>query len=337
VVSLVLFLVASRYRVPVLPVLMVFAGHAVVWMWDRLRARAWRPLAVAMAFLFGFSAWAVGRGPGPRAVQANGYLLLGSAEATRGHHREAAAHLRRALEFEPDRADVLVKLAWSERMLGDDPAAIGHYRRAVNLAPLQREALDGLLDLALADGRSAEAEQWIDRYLISLTRMGLEPKSEVAYYFRGRIRSERGDRDGARADFAKALDSDSRSFRAALELGDLECDAARWSEAGVAYQHAILALGPFVPSADHDRAYAGLVHALVQQGRRSQACEQASVWTARRPRSRAAWTARQESCERAGERPSTRSEAKPGEGPAVRADRRSGAAVGRMTSVTARR
>jgi 4-amino-4-deoxy-L-arabinose transferase-like glycosyltransferase len=294
--SVVLFLVASRYRVPILPILMVFAGHALVWLWDRLRARAWNRLGAALTFLFGFSGWALTQGPDPTTVEANASLLLGSAEAERGNHLGAATHLRRAIQLEPHRVDVLVKLAWSERLLGDHAAAIAHYRRAVNLAPRQPQALEGLLGLALEAGRSAEAEQWIENYFESLKRRGLDHESPVAYYYRGRIRAERGERDAARSDFAEALRSDPRSSRAALALGDLSRDAGLWSDAEGAYRQALLGLGPHTPTRDDDRAYAGLVHALEQQGRRPEACQQASAWTARRPRSLAAWAAQEASC-----------------------------------------
>ncbi len=294
VVSLVAFFVCSRYRVPLLPVLMIFAGHALVCLWRQWRAREVVQLAVGLTFLLGFGAWALTQGPSWTEVQTNGYFHLGTAEAARGNHREAAEHLRRATQLAPDRVDMLVRLAWSERQLGNHAAAIDHYRRAVNLAPRQSQALEGLIDLALADGRSAEVEQWIEAYLENVARRGLGRPSEVAHYYRGRIRARRGERDGARADFIEALRSDPRSSRAALALGDLARDAELWGDAQNAYQQALLALGPYTPTSDDDRAYEGLVHALQRQGRQPEACEQASAWTARRPRSRAAWAAREQ-------------------------------------------
>jgi tetratricopeptide (TPR) repeat protein len=295
-VSVVMFLVASRYRVPILPVLMVFAGAASVWLWDRLRARAWAPLAAALCFVAAFGAWASTRGPDRAVVEANGHFLFGISEAARGRHREAAGYLSRALEIDPNRVDVLLKLAWSERELGDREAALAHYARALNLAPRQGQALEGMLHLALADGRSDDAERWIEAYFASLARLGVPAQSEVAYYYRARIRAARGEVDAARADFAEALRSDPRSYRAALELGDLERGSGRWAEAASAYQRALLALDPHMPSKKDDRGYAGLVLALERQGEQSEACARASAWRNRRSDSSEARDAQARSC-----------------------------------------
>ncbi|HKA16096.1 MAG TPA: glycosyltransferase family 39 protein [Myxococcota bacterium] len=283
--SVVMFLVASRYRVPVLPVLMIFAGHALVWLFERARARAWGRLGAALLFLLAFGGWARTQGPDRTALETNGYLLLGTAEEARGNHREAVDDLRRANQLDPGRVDVLLKLAWSERKLGEHEAAIDHYRRALDLAPMQAQALEGLLDLALADGREADAEQWIADHLEAMRRRGLGENSPIAYYYRGRIRAARGDADLARGDYARALRGDPRSFRSALELGDLERDAGRWGEAATAYRLALPGLHERGASPQDDRAYAGLVEALARQGRRAESCAQASAWRARRPES----------------------------------------------------
>ncbi|HKA13480.1 MAG TPA: glycosyltransferase family 39 protein [Myxococcota bacterium] len=45
--SALVFFVLARYRVGCVPVLIAFAGFAVVWLWDAARARRWRALALA--------------------------------------------------------------------------------------------------------------------------------------------------------------------------------------------------------------------------------------------------------------------------------------------------
>jgi len=50
------FFVLARYRIASVPLLFVFAGFAVVWMWDAARARRLRALALALAALLGLAA-----------------------------------------------------------------------------------------------------------------------------------------------------------------------------------------------------------------------------------------------------------------------------------------
>ena len=50
-VSVVLFFICARYRVPILPVLMILGAHAVVWLWETLHGRRWGKLTAAAAVL----------------------------------------------------------------------------------------------------------------------------------------------------------------------------------------------------------------------------------------------------------------------------------------------
>jgi tetratricopeptide (TPR) repeat protein len=294
--SLVLFFVSSRYRVPVLPVMMIFAGHALSGLWNEYHARDWRRLAAGLLFVLGFGVWALMRSPDPVIVEANGYLLLGSAEQMRGNDHKAAEHLRRALALNPGNVDALVKLAMAERSLGQHSDAIEHYRRAVEIAPLNNSAIEGLLGLANADGRFEDAERWVEAYLHRISELGAEAKGEIAYYYRGRIQTTRGERDLARESYMEALRRDPRSFRAAIALGDLEREAGRWETAAASYRVAVSALRPFVASRRDDRAYTNLIDALEQLGRREQACRQASAWRARRPHNASAERASSRNC-----------------------------------------
>ena len=49
-VSVVAYFVCARFRVPVLPVLMIFAAYAAVHLVDALRARRWSNVALSAAF-----------------------------------------------------------------------------------------------------------------------------------------------------------------------------------------------------------------------------------------------------------------------------------------------
>jgi tetratricopeptide (TPR) repeat protein len=87
--SVVLFFVTARYRVPVAAVLILLGSHAVCWLVAAARARRWRALAPAVLLLAGMGAIAarVPRGVDTQMVQ--GYRSAGLLLAERGDFVEA--------------------------------------------------------------------------------------------------------------------------------------------------------------------------------------------------------------------------------------------------------
>ena len=57
-VAALIFFVLARYRMPCVPLLFVFAGYALVWLWDAARARRVRALALAGIACLGLTAFA---------------------------------------------------------------------------------------------------------------------------------------------------------------------------------------------------------------------------------------------------------------------------------------
>lgn len=146
--SIVAFFVCSRFRVPLLPVLAVFSGHAVAralaWVRERdLRALGGGALVVLAA--------ALPTRIVPAAVvdpETNGHLLLGQAALRDGDLDAAEEHLRRALEIRPANM-------YARRELAEI------YRR------------QGLLDQALLTG-----EQGLDRLRRLRRERGLQQPGE---------------------------------------------------------------------------------------------------------------------------------------------------------------
>lgn len=98
--SVVLFFVNARFRLPVLPLLMVYAGYGVVSLWSFARAGRWGALAGHGALAL--AAWgASSRVPAVLILEteANAYLRLGQAEARAGHAEQALECYAEALEI----------------------------------------------------------------------------------------------------------------------------------------------------------------------------------------------------------------------------------------------
>ena len=121
----VAFFVAARLRLPLIPVLSLFAAYAAVWLFDRVRAweptRLAAPLAAAAALLVATNL------PLSQPQTAFGaYEFINHADhlARQGANAVAIAHYRKAVELAPDSATAHFKLG-----LGLDGA--GRHREAV--------------------------------------------------------------------------------------------------------------------------------------------------------------------------------------------------------------
>jgi len=148
--ALMLFFVTGRFRIIMLPALVLFAAEAVVWVFDRAREKRTRTLAfagVATAVLFALVNLDVVLRSDPDAyadrLRAEEYYLRGTALGDEvGHLEEGKAELLEALALEPDFVTVYYNLARLYEKSGDDVAALRLLRRALAIterSPAERD------------------------------------------------------------------------------------------------------------------------------------------------------------------------------------------------------
>lgn len=137
----------------------------------------------------------------PRAFEAHQYL--GRALAARGAHREALAELDAARALAPNEAELDFDGARSLAALSRFDAAFEAVAAGLRLEP---SSFEGWLTrglVARAAGQTAAAEQAFDEALT------LNPRLAVAHFELGQLAEARGDRDGARREYRRALDRDT--------------------------------------------------------------------------------------------------------------------------------
>ncbi|MBN2564197.1 MAG: glycosyltransferase family 39 protein, partial [Candidatus Eisenbacteria bacterium] len=154
-ISVVAFFITGRYRLAVVPVLLVGAGYSVDWLWLRARARRWRSLAIACVCL---AVLAVG--VNVHMIEfgfAQMYNSVGSILGTRGDMEGAAAEFEKAVGANPDDLSsrynlglALLELARYDEAARQFEAAVARYRR-------YHEAWIGLARARSAQGRPEEA------------------------------------------------------------------------------------------------------------------------------------------------------------------------------------
>lgn len=158
--SIIPFFATSRYRLPLVPILLLFAAQYVVWMARNLRSGGRRcvllsvvPLAIAFA--------SVNRGYESidRIYRGENDRFLGAYHLDGGRYAEAEEAFRRALSDDPDYADVHAELGQLLLDRGRYDQALSHLERAAGLCPWSDRAALLLAHGYAAAGRAVEAEE----------------------------------------------------------------------------------------------------------------------------------------------------------------------------------
>jgi Flp pilus assembly protein TadD/4-amino-4-deoxy-L-arabinose transferase-like glycosyltransferase len=138
-VSVLLFFVTARYRLPVVPILILFAVQYVLWVVERVKSgqsRRLRPVLWSLAgLLFLFPAMNRGFSATDRIYRSEEDRYLGLYHLTQHRTREAEAAYRRALDDDPDYADVHLELGQLLMEQGRSDEALVHLRRAGEICP----------------------------------------------------------------------------------------------------------------------------------------------------------------------------------------------------------
>lgn len=260
--SLVLFAVMGRYRLPLAPMLMLFAGAGAVSAW-RMVGTGWNRQAAGAvglaAALLVLCNWPVLSMSDMRAVTA---LNLGTELQAAGRFDEAVEQYRQVLALTPDDALAHSNLGTALAAQGRFEEAVGHYRRALALTPGDADAHSNLGNALLALGRTDEGVASLRRALAA------DPSSAEAHAALGIALHDGGALDDAAVHLRQALDLGATSADLRNRLGIVLASQDRLAEATGEFRRA-LDLDPA-----HVDARANLGTALQMQGRPEEAVAQ---------------------------------------------------------------
>ena len=154
--SLMIFFVTARYRLMMVPVLLLFSSHSVCWFFQRVKRRQVKALLLfggAALVLFG----AVNLGSSQaRASLAVSHCNLGSLYFRRGSLGKAKSEYQRAIEYAPDYFKSHYNLGCLYLQMGLYGKAVGCFRTAIGLNPFYQ---DGYNNLGSAYFRRGEYSQ----------------------------------------------------------------------------------------------------------------------------------------------------------------------------------
>lgn len=150
VASFVPFFVADRYRLPVVPPLLLFGAYACAWMGEQAQRREWKAFvwaggALAALALFVNVDWYCTVTPATWALD---YWSAGNGYQQMGHLREAEGEHRKALALDPSNPEIWTNLGVDQYGSGRDREASASFRRAIALLTPSGTAY---FDLALCE------------------------------------------------------------------------------------------------------------------------------------------------------------------------------------------
>ncbi|MDE0914372.1 MAG: glycosyltransferase family 39 protein [Planctomycetota bacterium] len=275
--SVVVFFVCSRFRAPILPLLMVLGGHALVWLVDRWRAghRRESGLWTCLCVLMFTVSWTL-RGDRVEA-EADGLRHLAVGHALAGELSLAESLSEQALDLAPsDPQTILARVGILEGLQRFDEAGT-LLERAVALEPADPLALDRWLGFLLRRKRWTELEGTARTAL----QGGANPQS--AHYHLGAVFLAQKKVAQAQAAMEEAVRLDPRGSRAQAVLGSILVRRGQALQAclvlGQAVDH-----GAFTNAREQEAGTWRLLVRLLQELKREdEALRRAVQWSARFP------------------------------------------------------
>src|SRR3954469_5470583 len=195
--STIVFFLFSRYRLPVVPALLVLGGVALAGVAEGNRRLAAGLAAIVLtAFVL---PRALGYEPRMDLVEYN----LGRLYDEQGRPEEAREHYKAAFVLNPKDFLACLNLGNLAARQGDMATALRFYQRAAALEPRSDDAESNQGGVYLALGDLAQAEAHLDRAL------ALNPQNLPALQNQSLLRARRGDLAGARELNRRLLELDS--------------------------------------------------------------------------------------------------------------------------------
>lgn len=219
------FLVAGRFRIPMVPLMLLPTAYTLAWIAERLRAADWRPAtgglatAVALFLLANVSyaeyepdlgSWHLDR--------ANAYHLAGRLD-------DAVSEYRLAADVNQNFPDTYAGLAAALAEQGRTDEAIQTYRRAIEIAPRAADLRRKFGLFLFQQSRYAEAA---DQYR---TALDIAPTHAVTSYLLGLAESNAGRPSSAIEAYRRALQLDPALAQARVNLASLLTQAGRLDQA----------------------------------------------------------------------------------------------------------
>ena len=259
--SVAIFYVFGRYRFPLIPLLTLFTGAALVGLVNPFRSRGVKSLAasvvvlLASALIVNWPLYGI-HGPGPV-----GYNNLSNAYYKQGKIAEAISAARQALQADPDLGVAYYNLGNMYAAQGKFDIAKEYFERAMAIYPNYAEVRSNYGQLIAERG---DLETGI-RYFREA--IALNPSISRAHLNLGVALAKEDRLEEAIQPLQRAVDLTPNLPEASYYLGSVYAAQNRYADAAAAFNHALQIRADFVP------AHESLAQLLLLQGNKEKAME----------------------------------------------------------------
>jgi tetratricopeptide (TPR) repeat protein len=257
--SVAIFYVFGRYRYPLVPLLVLFAGAGVVEAARLFRDRVWTRLVPALLILVAAGVivnWPLQKVSGAGAA---GYNNLANAYAKQGRVDEAIKTALQAIAVQPDYGVAHYNLGNLYVRQGNFDLAKQHFEAALRLLPNYAEAHSNYGQLLAERGDIAAGMEHFKKAVV------LNPTLSRAHLNLGVTLAKLGRIDEAIAPLQQAVRLSPDSPEASYYLGSVFAAQNRYTEAADYFYQALRIQPDFIP------AHQSLAQLLVLQGKNDEA------------------------------------------------------------------
>jgi len=246
--TVVVFYVFARYRFPLVPILMLFAGVAVVRAGEFLRSASRAEAATAAATCAAvalFCIWPAG--PARAAQEAVTHYNIGTGLVALGETSGAITQFRRSAALDPRLGMAHYQLGIALAARGELSDAEQALREAIRMSPSYAQAHNNLGVVLGQQRKYAEAEAEF-RAAIAADPTYAQPHNNL-----GQLLAARGDGAGAIREYEQAAALDPRYAEPRRSLARAYADAGAADRAAAMYEQ-VLAIAPDDADAHNDLA-----------------------------------------------------------------------------------
>jgi tetratricopeptide (TPR) repeat protein len=266
--SVILFFVTSRFRLPVVPFLIIFASYSICWLVDRIRKGRTRSLLLSLSILIPLFLITNSNFFGVKQTDlSRTYNNLGIVYNKKGWHQSAIAIYQEGLAINPNSAELHRSLGHTYYQRGDAQKAIKEYEQAVYLDPQMAIAFSDLgyiYDRMDQDEEAFEAYQKALKIDSTLVRahvnlgflfekqklyeqavnayrkaLEFEPEAAGIHNDLGNAYAKMGSKELALSEFKKALELDPNYAYAHINLGNIYFEKGEYQMAITQYATAL--------------------------------------------------------------------------------------------------